>query len=117
MKKMRSGSHFILHPSSFILRMTRSLPLAVLLALAVSPQSASPQTKAAESKSSDTFQRADGVPTDTPKSFEFALGRFNYHVKANGNGQRTKGDKGDGTRRFALDFGPGDDIKYIYFAG
>src|SRR3954464_10225487 len=114
MNKMRLSSNFILHPSSFILHVTRSLPLAVLFALALSPQSTSPQTKTAESKSSDTFRRADGVPADSPKSFEFALGRFAYHVKANGNGQRTKGDD---TRRFALDFGPGDDIKYLYFAG
>jgi hypothetical protein len=93
---------------------TRSLPLAVLFALALSPQSTSPQTKTAESKSSDAFERAEGVPADAPKSFEFALGRFSYHIKPNGNGSRTKDDD---TRRFALYFGPGEDIKYVYFAG
>jgi hypothetical protein len=75
---------------------------------------AAAQTDSAKPKSKDSFQRATGVPTDAPKSFEFALGRFTYHVKPNGNGQRTKGDD---TRRFALSFGPGEDIKYMYFAG
>jgi hypothetical protein len=107
-------------------RILSALAVAVCLARGASSHDArrtstsqerSSPAPSAESKSSDTFQRADGVPSDSPKSFEFALGRFNYRVKANGNGQRTKGDKGDDTRRFALDFGPGDDIKYIYFAG
>lgn len=71
-------------------------------------------TPPAESKSSDTFRRAEGTPSDSPKSFEFALGRFSYHVKPNGNGSRTKEED---TRRFALYFGPGEDIKYLYFAG
>src|ERR1044072_2908551 len=97
----------LLHPSSFILH-PFCLPLAVLLALAVvSAQSNSPQ------KSSDAFQKATGVPADAPREFEFALGRFAYRVKANGNGERVKGDD---IRRFALNFGPDEDIKYMYFA-
>ncbi|HKG11753.1 MAG TPA: hypothetical protein VKB12_00380 [Pyrinomonadaceae bacterium] len=87
---------------------TRALPLAVLFALALSAQSNPPQ-----SKSSDSFQRAKGVPADAPREFEFALGRFAYHVRANGNGRRTKGED---IRRFALNFGPDEDIKYMYFA-
>jgi hypothetical protein len=109
-------------------RILSALAVAACLALAAWAQDArresqeeSSQTKPSptpseQSKSSDTFRRADGVPAGSPKSFEFALGRFTYNVKANGNGQRTKGDKDDDTRRFALDFGPGDDIKYMYFA-
>ena len=50
---------------------------------------------------------------DSPAEFEFAVGRFSYHIRANGNGYRTKGDD---TRRFSLLFGPGEQIRYIYFA-
>lgn len=77
------------------------------------PQEKSSQTKPSGSKSSDAFERAKGVPADAPKEFEFALGRFVYHIKANGNGQRTKGED---VRRFALHLGPDEDIKYLYFA-
>ena len=101
---------------------TRSLTLAVLFALAVgasgfqsqtATRDTSPQSKPPESKSSGAFRKAEGVPADAPREFGFELGRFAYHIKANGNGQRTKGDD---VRRFALSFGPDEDIKYIYFA-
>ena len=77
------------------------------------PQDKSSQTRRPESKTSDAFQKAGGVPADAPREFEFALGRFSYRVRANGNGQRTKGED---VRRFALSFGPDEDIKYIHFA-
>src|SRR5205085_10645608 len=64
-------------------------------------------------KSYEQFQRAAGGPADAPKDFEFALGRFSYSVKSNGNGSRRKGDD---TRRFILHFGPGEEIKYLYYA-
>jgi hypothetical protein len=105
--RMKLRLAFILPPSSFILPLTRSLPLAVLLALAGGAQSNSPR------KPPDAFQRAAGVPADKPSEFQFALGRFSYHVKPNGNGQRVKGEE---TRRFSLHFGPGEEIKYLYFA-
>jgi hypothetical protein len=95
--------------SAFRNGVTRSLTLAVLFAFAVSAQSYSPQEK-----SSGAFQRAKALPADAPKEFDFALGRFSYVVKANGNGLRTKGDD---ARRFTLHFGPGEDIRYVYFAG
>jgi outer membrane protein assembly factor BamB len=57
---------------------------------------------------------AKPLPADAPKEFDFALGRFSYVVKANGNGLRTKGDD---ARRFTLHFGPGEEIRYVYFAG
>ncbi len=94
--------------NSFYRHVTRSLTLAALFALALSQQSASSQ-----SKSSDAFRRAKALPADAPKEFDFALGRFSYVVKANGNGLRTKGDD---ARRFTLHFGPDEDIKYVYFA-
>lgn len=107
MKKMRLSSHFVLRRSALVLRVARPLPLAVLLALAVSAQTSPPQ------KSPDSFQKAKGVPADAPREFEFALGRFSYRVRANGNGQRVKGED---VRRFALSFGPDEDIRYVYFA-
>jgi len=79
-----------------------------------SQQANSSPSQSAKPKSSDAFERAKGVPADKPSEFQFALGRFSYHVKPNGNGQRVKGEE---TRRFSLHFGPGDDIKYLYFAG
>lgn len=100
----------------------RSLTLAVLFTLAVgasgfqsqtATRDTSPQSKPPESKSSDAFQKAQSVPADAPREFEFALGRFAYRVRANGNGQRTKGED---VRRFMLSFGPDEDIKYIHFA-
>jgi hypothetical protein len=109
MKKIRLSSYFILHPSSFILSVSRSLPLAVLFALALAPRPASSQAKP-----SDAFHRAEGAPADKPSEFQFSLGRFAYHVKPNGNGQRVKGED---VRRFTLHFGPGEEIKYLYFAG
>src|SRR5215218_1112956 len=113
MKKMRLSSNFTLHPSAFILPATRPLTLAVLFTLALSAQPKPPQSKPSESKSSDAFQKAKGVPADAPREFEFALGRFAYRVRANGNGRRTKGED---VRRFALNFGPDEDIRYIHFA-
>jgi hypothetical protein len=101
---------------------THSLPLAVLFSLAAvvsgfqgptAPRAVSPQENSSKSKSSDAFQRADGVPSNAPTAFDFALGRFSYRVRANGNGSRTNGDD---TRRFALNFGPGEEIKYLYYA-
>lgn len=80
---------------------------------ASTPQEKPSQTKPSESKSSGAFERAKGVPADAPREFEFALGRFAYNIRANGNGRRVKGDD---VRRFALSFGPDEDIKYIYFA-
>ena len=76
-------------------------------------QEKSSQTKTSETKSPGAFERAKGVPADAPREFEFELGRFTYHIKANGNGQRVKGDD---VRRFALSFGPDEDIRYMYFA-
>lgn len=107
MKKMRLSSRFILRPSALVLRVARPLPLAVLLALAVSAQTGPPQ------KSPDSFRKAKGVPADAPREFAFALGRFDYRVRANGNGRRVKGED---VRRFALSFGPDEDIRYMYFA-
>ena len=79
-----------------------------------SSQTNSSPSKSAKSNSSDAFEKAKGVPADKPSEFQFALGRFAYHVKPNGNGQRVKGED---VRRFSLHFGPGEEVKYLYFAG
>jgi len=101
---------------------TRSLPLAVLFTLAAgasgfqsqtATRDTPPQSKSAQSKSSDAFRKAEGVPADAPREFEFALGRFSYNLKSNGNGRRTKGEE---IRRFALNFRSDEQIKYVYFA-
>jgi hypothetical protein len=84
----------------------------------VNSQEKSSRVKSSQSKSSESerprdFRRVEGAPAESPTAFEFALGRFSYRVRANGNGSRTKGDD---TRRFALNFGPGEEIKYLYYA-
>ena len=80
---------------------------------APAPQEKSSEAKQPEPKSSHAFQKAEGVPADAPREFEFALGRFDYNLKANGNGRRTKGEE---IRRFALNFASDQQIKYVYFA-
>ena len=59
------------------------------------------------------FRRAAGTPADAPVAFEFKSGGFSYRVAANGNGQRTKGDK---TRRYNLHLGSGEAIRRLYFS-
>jgi hypothetical protein len=101
-----------------------SLIVAALL-LALAPSARGAQSRGAaraesleskpsyEGKPSEAFTKADGVPADSPKAFEFTLGRFSYRIKANGNGSRSKGSK---SRGFNLRLGPGEEITYLYFA-
>lgn len=102
---------------SLTARILFALAVASCLARAASAQDArrppAPQEKPPESELPRDFQKAEGVPSNAPTAFDFALGRFSYRVRANGNGSRTNGDD---TRRFALNFGPGEEIKYFYYA-
>jgi hypothetical protein len=81
----------------------------------VNAQERSSQVKSSQSESERPrdFRRAEGAPAESPTAFEFALGRFSYRVRANGNGSRTKDDD---TRRFAFNFALGEEIKYLYYA-
>jgi len=58
--------------------------------------------------------RADVAPEAA--SFEFELKGFSYRIRANGNGQRTKGEGGSKTRRFNLRLEGRDYIETIYYA-
>ncbi|MDT5157365.1 MAG: hypothetical protein QOC99_3420 [Acidobacteriota bacterium] len=67
-------------------------------------------------KSSGTFQNVEALPGNfapEARAFEFELNGFSYHIAANGNGRRTKGDK---TRRFNLQLDGSDYIENIYFS-
>jgi hypothetical protein len=65
-------------------------------------------------KLSDDFQTAAGTPAEAPVAFEFESGGFSYHITANGNGRRTKGDK---TRRYNLHLGGGgESIRRLHFS-
>ncbi|HJQ34422.1 MAG TPA: hypothetical protein VJ866_19740 [Pyrinomonadaceae bacterium] len=58
------------------------------------------------------FQLAAGTPAEAPAAFEFESGGFSYHVAANGNGRRVKGDR---TRRYNLHLNGGESIRRLYF--
>jgi hypothetical protein len=58
------------------------------------------------------FRLAKGTPAEAPAAFEFESGGFSYHVAANGNGRRVKGDK---TRRYNLHLNSGEAIRRLYF--
>ncbi|MBC7931181.1 MAG: hypothetical protein H7Z38_11520 [Rubrivivax sp.] len=68
----------------------------------------------AESNSPGAFQKATQTGAVTSAVFDFELSGFSYHIAANGNGRRTKGDK---TRRFNLRPDRGDYIEGLYFSG
>jgi hypothetical protein len=68
---------------------------------------------AAQAPPSKTFQQVVGTPPGAPAAFEFELNGFSYHVAANGNGRRTKGDK---TRRFNLRLDTHEEIRRLSFS-
>lgn len=81
-----------------------SLAFAFALALCLAPRAAAhgAQDDAAAPRQSNGFARARQVRAGSragSAAFEFEAGGFSYHVAANGNGRRTKGDR---TRRFNL---------------
>lgn len=65
--------------------------------------------------SARVFQTARPINADAtrpPAAFEFELRGFAYHIKANGNGRRTKGPK---TRGFNLRLASGDSIAQLFY--
>jgi hypothetical protein len=75
--------------------------------------SAEASARGGRAKSSGDFQTAAGTPAEAPTAFEFESGGFSYHITANGNGRRTKGDK---TRRYNLRLGSGESIRRLHFS-
>ncbi|HYH85931.1 MAG TPA: hypothetical protein VEX60_10800 [Pyrinomonadaceae bacterium] len=67
----------------------------------------------AQAKPPGAFQKAEQTGAVTSAVFDFEQNGFAYHIAANGNGRRTKGDK---TRRFNLRLDRGDHIESIYFS-
>lgn len=57
------------------------------------------------------FRQVKRIGEAASASFEFEMSGFVYHVAANGNGRRTKGDR---TRRFSLRLEGGDYIENFY---
>lgn len=67
-----------------------------------------------QAKAPGDFRTAAATPPEAPVAFEFESGGFAYHVAANGNGRRTKGDK---TRLYNIHLGGGgDSIRRLYFS-
>jgi hypothetical protein len=87
--------------------------LALCLALAAGGRSRPAAAQERQPKPPDAFTSAAGTPADFPKAFEFEANGFSYHVAANGNGRRTKGDR---MRRFSLRLDGGDFIEGFRFA-
>ena len=77
------------------------------------PAAASAAARAEREKSHGDFRKAAGTPAEAPTAFEFESGGFSYHISANGNGRRVKGDK---TRRYNLHLGGGESIRRLYFS-
>ena len=110
-----------------------SLPkaaLALLLASSLAPRFASAvgargsqaeraasegaSARGGQAKAPGDFRTAAATPSEAPASFEFESGGFTYHVAANGNGRRTKGDR---TRRYNLQLrGGGESIRRLHFS-
>ena len=103
--------------------MTRSKPAAALalaaaaLALCFASlhggRTGHAATQSRQVEPADVFKEAEGTPAAFPSAFKFELDGFSYHVAANGNGRRTKGDR---TRRFNLRLGGRDFIEKLSFA-
>lgn len=86
--------------------------VALLLCL-TAIATAQDDARAPQPKPSEVFQKAAEIPADVPKAFEFELSGFSYHVSANGNGRR---EKGDAVRRFNLRLESGEEISHLYFS-
>jgi hypothetical protein len=95
--------------------MTRT-KLAAVFALALCLAPCAAQENGAASNRAKDFRQARRVRAEAgPEraAFEFEADGFSYHVSANGNGRRTKGDR---TRRFNLRLDGRDFIEGFYFA-
>jgi hypothetical protein len=67
-------------------------------------------------KSSGVFREARSVSTDAapgPEAFEFEMNGFAYHVRANGNGRRTKGKR---VRGFNLRLDGGEAVASLLYS-
>jgi hypothetical protein len=87
---------------------------ALALALAPSPRAGAREGDT-RARATD-FRRAAKVRADSSPdaaAFEFEAGGFKYHVVANGNGRRTKGDR---VRRFNLRLDGRDYVEGLRFA-
>lgn len=87
------------------------------LALAFAPRAAAGATVADDGRAhAPGFRRASKTSADSPAgaaAFEFEDGGFKYHVVANGNGRRTKGER---VRRFNLRLDGLDVVEGLRFA-
>lgn len=91
------------------------LPATVLRLGAGAAQERRPEVAAptAQVEQHGGFRDAAATPPDAPTAFDFEMNGFSYHVAANGNGRRTKGDK---TRRFSLRLSGGEDLRRLSFS-
>jgi hypothetical protein len=99
--------------------MNRTTPASALfalaLALAFAPGAAAGATAAGDTRAPE-FRRASKASAGSAPdaaAFEFEEGGFKYHVVANGNGRRTKGER---VRRFNLRLDGRDYVEGLRFA-
>lgn len=92
-----------------------TLAAALFVALAFAPRAAACATVADAARAPE-FRRASKTSADSAPdaaAFEFEAGGFKYHVVANGNGRRTKGER---VRRFNLRLDGRDYVEGLRFA-
>lgn len=93
-------------------RLACAMVMLLCLASCAAAQDAG-RPRTAQPISPGAFQKAGQTGAVTSAVFDFELSGFAYHIAANGNGRRMKGDK---TRRFNLQLDLGDGIEVIYFS-
>ena len=102
-----------LYAASRLPRAASLLKRAVAFALASALVACVASARGVQTEARGEFRKAAGTPAEAPAAFEFESGGFSYHVAANGNGRRVKGDK---TRRYNLHLNSGESIRRLYFA-
>jgi hypothetical protein len=102
-----------LSAASRIPRAASLLKRAVAFALASALAACVASARGGQTDARGEFKVATGTPAGAPAAFEFESGGFSYHVAANGNGRRVKGDR---TRLYNLHLNSGESIRRLYFA-
>ncbi len=93
-------------------KLAAAFALALCLAPCAAAQGAQDDDAPRQSEGFERVRQVRAPGSSGPMAFEFEAGGFSYHVAANGNGRRTKGDK---TRRFNLRFDGPDFMEGLRF--
>ena len=92
--------------------LARAAFMLLCLAVCAAAQGESP-APAAQTKPHGAFQKAKQTGAVTSAVFDFELSGYSYHIAANGNGRRMKGDR---ARGFNLHLDRGYHIESVYYS-